>query len=212
MIVAVDGPGGTGKTSVSRALARLLGLPHLDTGAFYRAATVAVLAAGADPAEPVGSLRAVTGSRIQSVAGAILLDGRDVTEEIRSEAVERNVSAVSAHPEVRALLVSAQRDWVDEHGGSAVVEGRDIGSMVFPDAEVKVYLTARPEVRARRRALESGVDDSETAEALTRRDHLDSTRAASPLIVPPGAVVIDTSDMSIDQVIETVAGLVTTRS
>ncbi len=212
MIVAVDGPGGTGKTSVSRALARLLGLPHLDTGAFYRAATVAVLAAGADPAEPVGSLRAVTGSRIQSVAGAILLDGRDVTEEIRSEAVERNVSAVSAHPEVRALLVSAQRDWVDEHGCSAVVEGRDIGSVVFPDAEVKVYLTARPEVRARRRALESGVDDSETAEALTRRDHLDSTRAASPLIVPPGAVVIDTSDMSIDQVIETVAGLVTTRS
>jgi cytidylate kinase len=212
MIISIDGPSGTGKSSASRALAVRLGLPHLDTGAFYRAATLAVLEEDADPTDAERCVSIVTGMEIDQIGPRTFLDGRDVTAAIRTEAIDANVSAVSAHPGVREALVARQRRWVDEHGGSAVVEGRDIGSVVFPDADLKVYLDARPEVRAHRRALERGEDTGSTADAMDARDQFDSTRAASPLLVPVGAVVVDTSDMSFLDVVDRLVGLATGES
>ena len=212
MIVTVDGPSGTGKSTVSRAVAGAAGLPHLDTGAFYRAATLAVLEAGADPDDAHGVESVAGRLELDQVDGITLMDGRDVSARIRDQDVSQAVSAVSAHPGVRALLVTLQRRWVERHGGRAVVEGRDIGSVVFPEADLKVYLDARPGVRAMRRALERGEDPTEVARAIERRDRLDSTRDTSPLTVPPGAVVVDTSEMTFEEVVDRVAGLVTARS
>ncbi|MFP3881118.1 MAG: (d)CMP kinase [Actinomycetota bacterium] len=207
MIVTLDGPGGTGKSTVSRAVAARAGLPHLDTGAYYRAATLAVLRAGVDPDDPEAVYRIVSRMSMDQEGDRMYLDGEDVSTEIRGEAVTSAVSDVSAHPKVRKLLVEKQRAWAEEHGGG-VVEGRDIGSVVFPDAEVKVFLDASPKVRARRRALETGERFEEVLEDLKRRDGLDSTRPASPLMVPEGAVVLDTSELSIDQVVEQLLGLI----
>jgi cytidylate kinase len=212
LIVTVDGPGGTGKSTVSRAVAEKAGLPHLDTGAFYRAATLAVLEAGVDPASGALVTPVVASLDMSQENGRMFLDGRDVTDEIRGEAVTAAVSAVSAHPEVRAILVEEQRAWVKKHGRRAVVEGRDIGSVVFPDAEVKVFLDASARVRAQRRAKETGETLEEVLEDLNRRDRLDSTRATSPMTVPDGAVVVDTSDLSFDQVVEQMLALVTAKS
>ena len=212
MIVTVDGPSGTGKSTVSRAVAGATGLPHLDTGAFYRAATLAVLEAGANPDDSHGVESVAGRLELDQVDGITLMDGRDVSARIRDQDVSQAVSAVSAHPGVRALLVTLQRRWVERHGGRAVVEGRDIGSVVFPEADLKVYLDARPGVRAMRRALERGEDPSEVARAIERRDRLDSTRDTSPLTVPDGAVVVDTSEMTFEEVVDRVAGLVTARS
>jgi cytidylate kinase len=207
LIVTVDGPSGTGKSTVSRAISELTGLPHLDTGAFYRAATLAVLEAGVDPDDPEEVPRLVEGITLDQADGITYLDGRDVSKRIREVPVSQAVSAVSAHPEVRSLLVSLQRPWVADRGGRAVVEGRDIGSVVFPDADLKVYLDARPEVRAARRALERGEDPTKVARAIELRDRLDSTRPTSPLIVPDGAMVVDTSDMTFEEVVDHIAGL-----
>jgi cytidylate kinase len=135
-----------------------------------------------------------------------------VSSEIRSQAVTAAVSAVSSHPDVRTRLVALQREWIDRHGRRAVVEGRDIGSVVAPDAEVKVFLDASPRVRAQRRALETGDDEASVLIELNRRDSFDSTRAASPLVVPEGAVVLDTSRLSVEEVVDTVLGLVAARS
>jgi cytidylate kinase len=201
MIVTVDGPGGTGKSTVSRLLADRAGLPHLDTGAYYRAATLAVLEAGMDPYDEIGVIEVVSGSVLEQEDGRMYLDGRDVSSEIREESVTLSVSAVSAHPGLREMLVEAQRAWVWEHGG-AVVEGRDIGSVVFPDATVKFYLDASPEVRAQRRADQTGESYQEVLADLHRRDRFDSTRIASPLVVPDGAIVVDTSDLGVDEVVE----------
>lgn len=195
-IVAIDGPAGSGKSSVSRALAAQLGLDILETGAMYRAVAVAVLDRGVAPGESPGS----TAARIVSMLdidvdadGVVTLNGDDVTERVRSPEVGRTVSLVAAEPAVRAELVRRQRDWVAARGG-AVVEGRDIGSVVFPDADVKVFLTASEEERARRRG-------DENPEDVARRDRLDSSRAASPLVVPEGAVVIDSTERSIDDIV-----------
>ncbi|MFQ5523167.1 MAG: (d)CMP kinase [Acidimicrobiia bacterium] len=207
LIVAVDGPSGTGKSTVSRAVAREAGLPHLDTGAFYRAATLAVLRAGVAPSDAEAVARVAGGARLDQEEGRMYLDGEDVTDEIRGQSVTAAVSQVSAHPEVRRLLVGHQRRWVERHGGRAVVEGRDIGSVVFPDATVKVYLDARPEVRAQRRALETGQDPEQVLAEIRHRDAYDSTRNASPLTVPEGAVVVDTSELSFDQVVKAVLSL-----
>jgi CMP/dCMP kinase len=212
LIVTIDGPSGTGKSTVSRAVARAVDLPHLDTGAFYRAATLAVLEASVSPDDRPGVVGVITPIRLDQQDGITLLDGRDVSAEIREDDVSQAVSAVSAHPDVRSLLVELQREWVDRHGRRAVVEGRDIGSVVFPDAEVKVYLDARPEVRARRRALERGDDPERVARTMARRDHLDSTRQTSPLTVPEGAVVVDTSEMTFCQVVDRVIGLIAAKS
>ncbi|HEX6219921.1 MAG TPA: (d)CMP kinase [Acidimicrobiia bacterium] len=211
-IVTVDGPGGTGKSTVSRVIAYKAGLPHLDTGAYYRAATLAVVEAGVDPTDERAVVDVVSGSRFDQESGHMFLDGRDVSEEIRSEEVTSAVSAVSAHPGVRRELVEKQRSWIDEHDGRGVIEGRDIGSVVFPDADLKIYLDASPEVRARRRARETGEDFDSVLADLNRRDRLDSTRVVSPLKVPEGAVVVDTSELSFEQVVEHLLHMITAKS
>ncbi|MGO8872037.1 MAG: (d)CMP kinase [Acidimicrobiales bacterium] len=192
-IIAIDGPAGSGKSSVSRALAARLGIDRLDTGAMYRAVAWAALDRGIDPADRT-AVAALAGQLDISVDDRVLADGSDVTEAIRGPAVSAAVSAVAANPGVRAVLVGRQRQWVAERGGG-VVEGRDIGSVVFPAADLKVYLTASEEERSRRRA-------EEDADALARRDHLDSTRAVSPLGVADGARVVDTTERTVDDIVE----------
>lgn len=211
IIVTVDGPSGTGKSTVSRAVARNTGLPHLDTGAFYRAATLAVLRAGVDPADADAVFAVVSELAMDQKEGRMFLEGEDVSLEIRTEPVNASVSAVSAHPRVRTLLVGLQRSWVEHHGGG-VVEGRDIGSVVFPDATVKVFLDASPEVRAQRRANETGGSPDEVLAELNRRDRLDSTRAISPLTIPDDAAVLDTSELGFEEVVEEVLELVRAKS
>lgn len=197
-IIAIDGPAGSGKSTVSRALCERLGLDRLDTGAMYRAVAWAALDRGVDPAdgEAVGELAE---SIALGVDDHVTVDGMDVTAAIRGPAVNRTVSVVAANPRVRRAMVARQRDWVAERPGGAVVEGRDIGSVVLPAADLKVYLTAAHDERARRRP-EEDTDD------LRRRDHLDSTRAASPLGVAEGAYVIDTTDRSVEEIAEEIAG------
>lgn len=211
MIVTLDGPGGTGKSTVSRQLAERAGLPHLDTGAYYRAATLAVLEAGVDPSDEEAVLSVVSGTHLSQEDGRMCLDGRDVSAEIRTDLVTSAVSSVSAHPGVRERLVELQRGWVAEHGGG-VVEGRDIGSVVFPDAAVKIFLDASPEVRARRRALETGESLDGVLADLNRRDRLDSTRSASPLLIPERAIVVDTSDLSLEEVVDRLMVLIAAKS
>lgn len=211
LIVTVDGPGGTGKSTVSREVARRCDLPHLDTGAFYRAATLAVVRSNIDPADEESVATVVGNLHLDQRDGVMYLDGEDVSEEIRNETVTAAVSQVSAHPKVRTLLVDHQRKWVKGHRNRAVVEGRDIGSVVFPDATLKVYLDASPEVRALRRALQDGEDPDQVIADLARRDRLDSTRKTSPLTVPEGGHVIDTSDLGFDEVVDAVLTLIEAR-
>ena len=207
-VVAIDGPSGSGKSTVARGVADALGLEMLDTGAMYRAITLLALDRAFDLADAdaiVVAARAVE-LDVGSPPGRVLLDGRDVSAEIRGPVVSAAVSQVSAHPAVRELLVARQRAWADEHGGG-VVEGRDIGTVVFPDATVKVYLTASPQARAGRRALDEAAADRPTEtsaveEALTRRDELDSSRATSPLRAADDAVVIDTTERDAGSVVE----------
>ncbi|MET0565483.1 MAG: (d)CMP kinase [Acidimicrobiia bacterium] len=212
LIVTLDGPAGTGKSTVSKEVASLLRLPRLDTGAFYRAAGLAALRAGVDLADHDAVANVVAGISLDQQDGKMLLDGVDVSEEIRSQAATEAASLVSTHPEVRGLLVVYQREWVARHDNRAVVEGRDIGSVVFPDATVKVYLDARPEVRAQRRADQTGKEQSGVLAELRARDARDSTRQASPLIVPDGATVIDTSEMTVSDVIDTIVGMARERA
>jgi len=199
-VIAIDGPGGSGKTTVSRALAEALGFAHLDTGAFYRAVTLGALRAGISSGPELAALADRIDLRYED--GHMHLDAEDVCEAIRSEPVNAFVSAVSAEPAVRRAMVERQRRWVDAHGGRAVVEGRDIGTVVFPHAELKIFLDARPEVRAERRAHELEIPGVEGVRRdLARRDHLDSSRAVSPLTAAVDAVKIDTSDLQVDQVV-----------
>lgn len=207
-MVAVDGPGGSGKSTVSRALARRLGWSHLDTGAFYRAATLAVLRAGVDPDHEEAVVDQLRRHRFDQAEGRIQLDGEDVSEAIRGPEVTAVVSRVSAHPAVRHHMVEAQRRWVEQHPEGAVVEGRDIGTVVFPEALLKVYLDAEPMERARRRAAEIGVDLERVAAELVHRDRQDSVREASPLRPADDAIRIDTTGMQVEEVVEMVAGLV----
>ncbi len=203
-VVAIDGPGGAGKTTVSRGVADRLGLPHLDTGAFYRAAALAIMRSGGDVEDAEAAARVVRASEFDYRDGTMMLGGEDVNEEIRSPALSSSASRVSAIPAVREVLVARQQKWVEQRGGAAVVEGRDIGTVVFPEAPLKIFLTARPEVRAARRAREMPAADQSPegiAEELERRDRRDSTRAASPLRPATDAVAVDTSDLSIDGVI-----------
>lgn len=217
LVVSVDGPAGTGKSSVSRGLAQALGARYLDTGAMYRLVTLAVLRAGADldDAEAVDAVAsgAVIGVGSDPAEDRAYLAGEDVSAEIRGDEVTRAVSAVSAVPGVRARLVDLQRELASS-GGRVVVEGRDIGTVVLPKADVKIFLTASAEERARRRNAQniaSGLpDDYETVLAdVQRRDHLDSTRAVSPLRAADDALVVDTSDMDQTQVVAHLLDLVT---
>ena len=197
-IIAIDGPAGSGKSTLSRALCERLGLDRLDTGAMYRAVTWAALDRGIDPSDPeaVGELAEVIHLTVGEV---VTVDGVDVTEAIRGSAVNRSVSVVAANPRVRRAMVQRQRRWVAEREGGVVVEGRDIGSVVLPTADVKVYLTASDDERARRRPEEGAVD-------LSRRDHLDRTRAVSPLGVAEGAHVVDTTGRSVEDITEEIVG------
>ena len=213
MVIAIDGPGGVGKSTVTRGVAAALSYDYLDTGSTYRAATLAVLQAGVDPADADAVLDVVRHCVIEYLDDAIHLDGYPVPDAVRSPEVTAAVSMVSAYAEVRALVVEMQRDWVASRGGSAVVEGRDIGTVVFPEALVKVFLTARPEVRAARRSGDAeagGKDVDVIAAELEQRDHYDSTREASPLQPAADATTVDTSDLDAAGVIEVVLELVAT--
>ncbi len=204
-LVAIDGPSGSGKSTVARAVADALGLEVLDTGAMYRMVTLAALEAGVDPDDGPACTEVATTTRIE-VGEQALLDGRDVSAAIRGPGVTAAVSAVSAHPGVRRILVEHQRAWSVAHGGG-VVEGRDIGTVVFPEATVKVFLTAHDHERARRRqrdevAAQRHVEVGELRESLNRRDALDAGRATSPLQPAPDAIHIDTTDLPVAAIVE----------
>ncbi len=215
-VVALDGPSGTGKSTVARALATRLGSRYLDTGAMYRAATLAVLRADLPSDDPARVAAVVETARIEvstdPALPGVLLDGEPVDAEIRTGEVSAAVSAVSALPAVRALLVAAQRELIAD--GGIVVEGRDIGSVVWPTACPKVFLTASAEVRARRRAGELGAaaDLAQVAADIDRRDRLDSTRAASPLAQAEDAIELDTTDLDVAEVIDRLVELTLTAS
>lgn len=210
MVVAIDGPAGAGKSTVGRAVAARLGLDYLDTGAMYRAVTFAALRRGLDPADEtdVAELSETLSLDVRTGPDGtvVLVDGVDATIEIRGREVTSAVSAVAANSRVRAELVRRQRRWVAEHGGG-VVEGRDIGSVVFPDAALKLFVTASPRVRAERRVAEIGGDVAEVEASIIARDRKDSTRADSPLAEANDSVLVDTSDLGVDEVVDRILGL-----
>jgi CMP/dCMP kinase len=209
LVIAIDGPAGSGKSTVARAAAAALGLPVLETGAMYRALTWAVLVDGCDPADGA-AVTALAGRIRIEIDDRVLVDGKDVTDEIRTAEVTAAVSAVAAVPGARTVLVAGQRSWIDAHGG-AVVEGRDIGTVVAPDAVLKVFLVASEEERARRRLAQDRTGHragegppeglSDTQAAIRRRDTLDAGRVTSPLVAAPDAVVLDTTGRSVDDIV-----------
>jgi cytidylate kinase len=199
MVVAIDGPAGVGKSSTARAVAQRLGFTYLDSGAMYRSVALASLQRGSDPAEIAGTVKIELGDRI-------LLDGNDVSDAIRTPAVSERASRAASDPRVRAALVNTQRRLLT--AGDWVAEGRDIGTVVAPDAEVKVFLTAAPEARAQRRATEIGADLATVLTEQAIRDQRDTGREHSPLRAADGATVIDTTELSLDDVVERILELV----
>ena len=197
MVVAIDGPAGAGKSTVARALAEALGYTYLDSGAMYRSVALA-----GPTVNPASLDIAFDGDRV-------LLDGRDVTERIRTAEISEGASRVAAHPSVREAMVAKQRELLAD--GDWVAEGRDIGTVVAPDAELKVFLTATPEERARRRAAELGADVQAVLAEQAIRDERDSTRAASPLRAADDAVEVDTTGKSVDEVVDEIARLAASR-
>jgi cytidylate kinase len=217
MIIAIDGPAGSGKSTVAKHVARALGFHYLDTGAMYRAVAYRVIWQGISPADEEAAVAVATTEEItfahepgEPLPSRVLIGGKDVTEAIRTPQVDDAVSAVARMPRVREAMVAQQRHLAQT--SEIVVEGRDIGTVVFPDAELKVYLTASPEERARRRAAQhvaSGLaaDEDGVRAALLRRDSADSSRDHSPLAAADDAVQLDTSGMSLDEVVDAVAAL-----
>jgi cytidylate kinase len=206
-VITIDGPAGAGKSTVAREVARRLGLRFLDTGAMYRAFTWKAMNAGVsltDAAALVGMVRA---SRFEFDEGRVILDGRDITSEIRGERVTRNAKHLADPPEVRAELVRLQQEI--GKGGGLVTEGRDQGTVVFPDADHKFYLDASVDVRARRRHRETGGDYEAVRHFIAERDARDRARPVGTLRVPTGAIMIDTSHLTIEQVVERIVGAVT---
>ncbi|MFH9422374.1 (d)CMP kinase [Streptomyces sp. NPDC017529] len=215
VIVAIDGPAGTGKSSTSKAVAAKLGLGYLDTGAQYRAITWWMLSNGVDVNDAVAvadaSAKPVIVSGTDPAAPTITVDGLDAAGPIRTQEVTAAVSAVSAVPEVRARITELQREIAAGAPEGIVVEGRDIGSTVLPDADLKIFLTASPEARAARRSGEltgkEAADLAATREALVKRDAADSSRKASPLAKADDAVEVDTTELTLEQVVECVVTL-----
>jgi CMP/dCMP kinase len=219
VIIAIDGPAASGKSTVAKAVARRIGAHYLDTGAMYRAVALAALERGVPFSDERAVATLASGVTIEFVhAGdspiptAVLLDGTDITAAIRAPVVDDAVSAVARMPEVRAALVAQQRR-IAARAQAIVLEGRDIGTVVFPDAEVKVFLTASPEERARRRHAEMArrghaLDEVAVLDGLQRRDDADSTRQAAPLAAAADAVMLDTTGLAIHEVVDAVAGLV----
>ena len=210
MILAVDGPTASGKGTIAKALARDLGIAYLDTGAMYRGVTFAVLRKGlaATDVEAVG--RVAQSVDFIQTTDTLHVDNVDATAAIRTPEVDAAVSHIAANSIVRDEMRLRQRQWIADHNGG-VVEGRDIGSVVFPDATLKVYLVATPLVRAERRVAQHGGDVAEIARAIAERDERDSTRADSPLRQTPDAVVVDTSNRSVDQIVADIRVLLATR-
>jgi CMP/dCMP kinase len=204
-IIAIDGPAGSGKSTVARALAARVGLDYLDTGAMYRGVTFAALRRGLDPTDEAAVARMVDHVELEVHPDRVVVDGADATIEIRGPEVSRAVSAVAANPAVRTEMVRRQREWAAAHDGG-VMEGRDIGTVVFPDALLKVYLDADPEVRAQRRSKEVTDLDYETVAAdLARRDALDQGRDHSPLQEASDALVVDTTGLSVEEIVDRLA-------
>jgi cytidylate kinase len=210
MIIAIDGPSGAGKSTLGRMLARELGLLYIDTGAMYRAAALAVLRSGVSTQDGAAVAEVVTNARITLEGDPdslrVMLDGRDVSDEIRTEEVSHTASVISTISEVRRALVSRQRV-LGARGRGAVLDGRDIGTIVFPQADLKFFLTARPEERAHRRYEEERLRErdltfEDTLADINKRDHRDSTREDSPLVIADDAIVIDSTELSIDEVYE----------
>ena len=199
MVVAIDGPAGAGKSSVARELARVLGFTYLNSGSMYRAVGLKTLREGGAASEHAEGLDIELGDRV-------LVDGEDVTEELRTPEVSEAATRVATNDRVRAALVDKQRELLAE--GDWVVEGRDIGTVVAPDAPVKIFLTASPEERARRRAAELGTDLDTVLRDQALRDAQDEGREHSPLQMAPGALALDTSGMSLDEVVRHIAALV----
>ena len=205
-VIAIDGPAGAGKSTIAKALATRLGVDYLDTGAMYRAVTVAGQRRGIalDDLPAIGALA----RELQLVIDddGVFIDGVESGNEIRTPAVTAAVSAVASNSEVRAELRARQRAWAHEHGGG-VIEGRDIGSVVFPEARLKLYLTASPRVRAERRVAEAGGDVDEIERAIAVRDGTDTSRADGPLREADGALVVDTTGLGIDEVLDVIEQL-----
>ncbi|HET6866831.1 MAG TPA: (d)CMP kinase [Solirubrobacteraceae bacterium] len=199
-VVAIDGPAGAGKSSVARGVASELGFTYLDTGSMYRAVALAAAERGADPAS------VAPGLKIEPMGDRIVVDGRDVTDQIRVPEVSEAASRAAADPAVRRAVVEQQRRLLDS--GDWVAEGRDIGTVVAPDAEIKVFLTADPEERARRRAAELGIDPARVLAEQAIRDERDRTREHSPLEPAVGAVVVDSTHMTLPEVVRHIAALV----
>lgn len=213
LLIAIDGPAGSGKSTVARAVAARLGLPYIDTGSMYRALTLKALRRGVllDDGSALGALAEAT--EIALAGDAVSLDGEDVTSDVRGEAVDAAVSEVSARREVRRRMVAQQRGLA---AGRAVMAGRDIGTVVLPEATLKVFLTAAPEERARRRLLEREVREAVTVEDMLReiseRDRTDSEREASPLAAAADAVVIDSTGRTIEEIVEEIVRMAERRA
>lgn len=203
LVIAIDGPAGAGKSTVGRAVAHRLGLEYLDTGAMYRAVTFGALQRGV-PVHDAGALGALVRSLSIEIDGdEVRVDGLDATAAIRGRDVTEHVSAVAADSGVRSELVERQRAWARARGGG-VLEGRDIGTVVFPDAMVKLFVTASPRVRAERRVAQIGGDVTEVEASIIERDRRDSSRVDSPLAEADDALVVDTSELGIDDVVEVI--------
>lgn len=203
-VIAIDGPAGSGKSTVARAVAARLGLAYLDTGAMYRSIAFAALQLGVDATDAEATAALAKTTQISVESDGVFVDGVDASDAIRTEEVTKIVTAVASNPAVRAVMVERQRTWITDNGGG-VLEGRDIGTVVCPDADVKVYLVADPEVRAQRRAAEQ---NEAVAKDMERRDEADSKRAVSPLMRADDAAEIDTTHLSIDEVVDVIVGLV----
>ena len=211
IIVAIDGPAGAGKSTIAKALAEKLNLRYLDTGAMYRAVTFAALTRNVQLHDESAVAEIARRSVLMIDDDSIVIDGVDATAAIRGADVTRSVSVVATNSLVRTELRNRQRQWVSEHGGG-VVEGRDIGSVVFPDATLKVYLTASPIVRARRRVAQSGGDVQQIAAEIAERDQRDSSRSDSPLMKTVDSITVDTSDRAIEDVVAQLKQLIADNS
>ena len=207
IIVAIDGPAGAGKSTIAKELAKRLGLKYLDTGAMYRAVTFAAIKTGVNLEDESAVANLCTNSVMEISDDAISINGLDATTAIRTSEITKLVSMVATNSLVRNDLRNRQRDWASKFDGG-VIEGRDIGSVVFPNATLKVYLTASPLVRAKRRVAQSGGDVDQIAAEIAERDQRDSSRSDSPLTQTSDSVNVDTSDRSIDEVVSQLAILV----
>ncbi len=205
-VITIDGPGGSGKSTVAKLVAEQTGLPYLDTGAMYRAITFGVLQRAIDPADWETTDSVLPEIDLDLSASSVMVDGVDATEAIRGVEVTAHVSAVAANPTVRQVLVELQRQWLHKSGGG-VLEGRDIGTVVVPNAALKVYVTASVRERARRRSLETGTDIDEVEADLIRRDQADSERQDSPLRPADDAVTVDTTGYAIAEVVDRIVSL-----